>query len=124
MSPASRKNIRVIVPIIPLERKLRTTAEKKHSGPTFKLRAQPHNENSQTYELTVPIFRSGTPEEWLLCKRDINRVIKGQNVTTGPEMYAMARRILDGEALTAFELAATLLTEVKMLKTFLFVSTM
>ena len=107
MSHASRKNIRVIVPVIPLERKLRTTSEKKLSGPTFKLRAQPNNENSQTYELTVPVFRSGTPEEWLLCKRDIKRIIRGQNVTTGPEMYAMARRILDGEALTAFELAAT-----------------
>ena len=94
-------------PIIPLERPEHTSSPKKGSGPTFKLRSQPNNENSQTYEVTVPIFRTGKPEEWLLCKRNINRVITGQNITTGPESYAMARRILDGDALTAFELAAT-----------------
>ena len=107
-SKASRRNIRILLPVIPLERPERNSSPKKGTGPrTFKLHSQPENENSQTYELTVPHFRTGTPEEWLLCKRNINTVITGQNITTGPESYAMARRILDGDALTAFELATT-----------------
>lgn len=33
----------------------------------------------------------------------LNRIMKGQNVTTGPEKFAMARRLLDGQALSTFE---------------------
>jgi hypothetical protein len=69
---------------------------------TIKLRAVPTEADSQTYELNVPYFQTGTPEEWLLTKKAILKVIASQNITTGPGRFAMARRILDGDALAAF----------------------
>ena len=57
-------------PPIPLERPERKTLTKQ-DGPTFRLRTQPENEHSPTYELQVPVFRSGTPEEWLLTKKKL-----------------------------------------------------
>jgi hypothetical protein len=38
----------------------------------------------------------------LLTKKAILKVIAGQNITTGPGRFAMAQRILDGDALAAF----------------------
>ena len=52
-------------------------------------------------------FRDGTPEEWLLFKKNITRCITGQNVTSGPTKYALARRLLSGRALADFNHAAT-----------------
>jgi hypothetical protein len=37
-----------------------------------------------------------------LTKKAILKVIVGQNITTGPGRFAMAQRILDGDALAAF----------------------
>ena len=53
---------------------------------TFKLRTNPTNANSATYELTVAYFCTGTPEEWLLVRKAILEVCTGQNLTTGPNM--------------------------------------
>ena len=69
---------------------------------SLKLQSTPGVENSQTYELSVPFFGSGTPEQWLKFRRDLDRVLTGQNLTTGPSKYAMARRLLDGDALAKF----------------------
>lgn len=37
----------------------------KDQTATFKLRTNPSDEKSQTYELTVPYFKQGSPEAWL-----------------------------------------------------------
>ena len=77
---------------------------------SLKLRSNPANESSQTYELTVPFFRSGTPEEWLLIRRSILKIMTGQNITSGPSQFMMTRRILDGDALAKFNARARELT--------------
>ena len=74
---------------------------------TYKLRNVPTEANSPTYELTVPYFSTGSCEEWLKFRKNFSKVCKGQNVTTGPGKFAVARRLLEGDALTAFENAAT-----------------
>ena len=71
------------------------------------LRTEPENADSQTYELSIRYFCEGSPEEWLVFQKDLRRILQGQNVTTGPPSYAMARRVLEGDALAAFETAAT-----------------
>jgi len=93
-------------PPIPFERPARKPLGKSEYS-VFKLRSVPADPNSQTYELNVPYFRSGTPEEWLLTKKAIMKVITGQNITAGPGRFTMARRILEGDALAAFNAAAT-----------------
>jgi hypothetical protein len=90
-----------LLPAISLDRP--TVAEyQKHECLTFKLRSTPGDTTSAEYQLTVPFFSSGTPEEVLLFARNLRKVIKGQNVTSGPNQYALARRLLQGDALSAF----------------------
>ena len=72
----------------------------------LKLRTVPTDDNSQTYELSIPYFSTGTPEEWLKFQRDFNRVVVGQGLTTGPTRYQMMRRLLEGDALAKFNTVA------------------
>ena len=74
---------------------------------TFKLCSMPADKNSSTYELTVPFFRSRMPEELLLFIKSLKKVIVGQAITSGPNQYALARRLLQGDVLAAFEKATT-----------------
>ncbi|MEL7196315.1 MAG: hypothetical protein AAFO96_28030, partial [Bacteroidota bacterium] len=97
---------RTIVPPIPFER----PEPKKFSKDqmlTMKLRSNPTDDQSMTYELSIPYFGGGTVEECLKFVRDVKRVIQGQNVTTGPERYVIVRRLLKGDALAAFNQAAS-----------------
>lgn len=93
-------------PPIPLARP--TPSElKKGSYVAVTLRSVPTDDNSQTYELNIGIFRSGSPEQFLEFRRDLLKAIAGQNITTGPSKFAMARRLLAGDALSVFNAAAT-----------------
>lgn len=88
-------------PPIPLERPEKVELQKGEYL-SLKLQSTPGDANSQTYELSIPYYGSGTPEQWLKFKRDLNRVLVGQNITTGPPKFAMARRLLEGDALSKF----------------------
>jgi hypothetical protein len=77
----------------------------------FKLRTDPSNKDSQTYDTKVLTYRSGSVEEFLLWKKDLEKVLVGQNVTSAPGKYTMTRRLLDGDALAAFNKAATKSTQ-------------
>ena len=46
----------------------------------YKLRNVPKEKTSPTYELAVPYFSSGMPEEFLMFRENVERVCKGQNV--------------------------------------------
>ena len=59
--------------------------------------------DSQTHSLSLPFFNTGTPEEWLKCHKNIKKVITGQNTTTGPQKFTVARRVLTGDALATLE---------------------
>ena len=61
---------------------------------TFKLRSTPSDENSSTYELTVPFFHSGRPEELLLFIKSLKKIIVGQAIMSGHNQYALARCLL------------------------------
>ena len=69
---------------------------------TYKLRNNPAEDQSPVYELSVPYFRSGTCEEYLLFEKNLNRVTTGQGATSGPNKFLVARRLLEGDALTTF----------------------
>lgn len=92
-------------PPIPLERPA-VKELKKQEYLTMKLRSDPADANSQTYDLTIQFFRTGTPEEWLLFQRDLHRVLNGQNITTGPQKFTMTRRLIHGDTLAVFDAAA------------------
>ena len=70
---------------------------------TFKLCCNPTQADSQLYELKAWSFNTGTVEQFILWKRDLDKIIKGQNMTRPVDKYAMARRVLEGDALATFD---------------------
>jgi hypothetical protein len=100
-SGESRRRVRMIQPPIPLERPERLILEDGNYV-SFKLRAVPQDPLSQLYSLSIPYFSTGTPESWITFRKNLDKVLIGQNVTTGPPTYAMARRVLEGAALARF----------------------
>jgi len=68
-----------VVAVIPFER-FQTTTKKKEDILTFKLRSDPLNDASPTYDLTIPYFKSGTPEELFVFLENVEKVIVGQHV--------------------------------------------
>ena len=68
---------------------------------TYKLRTNPTSATSSTYELDVPLFSTGTVEEWLRFRNNLGRVVRGQNATGPGAKFALARRLLESEALLA-----------------------
>jgi len=97
---------RVIVPVIGLER-FKHGALERGQYLTVKLRADPTDSASVTHDFAVPFFRDGSPEEWLLFRKNLRRVFRGQNLTNGPSQYQMARSLLEGETLSFFDTKAT-----------------
>eukprot|EP00957_Ditylum_brightwellii_P073259 5568424-Ditylum_brightwellii.AAC.1 len=69
----------------------------------YKPRTTPADATSPIYELSIPFFDSGTPEEWIKFQHGLAAVLKGQNVTQCPASYVVAKTLLKGEALTVFE---------------------
>ncbi len=76
---------------------------------TFKLRSNPNEADSGTYELTVAYFRTGTPEEWLFVHKAILEVCTRQHLRTDLQKYTVPRRILKGNVLAAFNASAIVL---------------
>jgi hypothetical protein len=70
---------------------------------SFKLCAVPTDPGSQLYSLSVPYYTTGTSEQWILSRKNLSKVLVGQNITTGPLTYAMTRQILEGSLLAKFE---------------------
>jgi len=92
------------LPPIPIEKKIREL--KKGEYVTVKCKTDPTSASSTTYEINVQIFSGGTPEEFLRWRKNFYRAATGQGATTGPTKFALARRLLEGGTLTAFENAA------------------
>ena len=92
----------MINPPLPLERE-KSPRYEKHQVQTFKCRVDPTDDKSLQYDIAVPFFDEGTPEEWIYFQRCLERTFSGQGDTTGPQQYKKVRMLLQGEALTAFE---------------------
>ena len=89
----------MVIPFIKPESKIGNREDKI----TLKLRSQPDDKDSQTYELRTYLFRDGTPEEWLEHVKGIRKSLVGQNITSGPPQFAMLRRLLGGKTLNDLE---------------------
>ena len=53
--------------------------------------------------MSVCYFDKGTPEEWVMFQKALSKVLVGQNITTGPPTYGMARHLMEGAALSKFD---------------------
>lgn len=95
----------VDIPPIPLDRQEEKTLVRSQYI-TLKLRSNPTEDTSQTYNLILPYYNSASLEEWLIFRTDLNKAIIGQNITQGPARYTTARQVLQGDALALFDAAA------------------
>ncbi len=98
----------VIIPLISFEHPSTPKVDKSKQL-TFKLRSNPTEADSGTYELTVAYFQTGTPEEWFLVLKAILEICTGQHLTTGPQKYTVACQILKGDALAEFNASTIVL---------------
>ena len=76
---------------IPLVREMRKSFD-KDDGISFDLLTVPSDPKSERYKRTYRLFRSGSSEATLNLRRDINDVISGLNVVSGPHQYAIVRK--------------------------------
>ena len=76
----------------------------------FKLRSNPSDPKSQIYEMKARAFSTGSAEEFIMWRRDLNKILKGQNVVQEADKFDMAVRVLEGDALAVFEKLALDLT--------------
>ena len=75
----------------------------------MKLRLVPTVDKNPMYDLVVPYFKNGTPEEWLKFQLNLNQVFVGQNLTTAVPKYAMVRQLLMEDVLSTFNAKARVL---------------
>jgi len=64
-----------------------TPNHKKEAVLTFKLRNNLANEASATYDLTVPYFNSGSPEQLFEFLKNTEKEIVGQNAQAPAAKY-------------------------------------
>ena len=103
----TRHGTRLLKPAIGLSRP-EENKESKSPDEKIKCQTNPQDTNSTTYKIPMSYFRDGTPKEWLLFKKKLKRCIEGQSATTGQAKYALARRLLAGQALADFNHAASI----------------
>ena len=71
------------------------------------LHTVPGEAESDTYQLEVRFFNSGSPRQWVEFVKTFRKVVAGQGLNTGPSKCNMTRTLLKGDALRAFNKAAT-----------------
>jgi hypothetical protein len=56
------------------------------------LSTEPNNKDGKTLTKSFEIFRSGSPEEWILWRTDLDEVCGGMSITTGPARNRMIQQ--------------------------------
>ena len=96
-------------PIIPLFPRAKWVPEKENSvrekmrSLKLELSTEPGNTNGKTLTKSFKIFRSGSPEEWILWRKDYNKVCTGMSITLGAARNRMVRQMLSDEPLKEFK---------------------
>ena len=95
--PATMKAKRRNEMVIGYDRPEAPDLKDKTSYESLKLYTDPTHTNSAAFTINVPYFKTGTPEEYLLFRKALKKVIIGQNLTSGPAKFATTRCLLQGD---------------------------
>jgi hypothetical protein len=96
-------------PVIPLWPRATWVPEKENAigektrSLKLELSTEPGNLTGKHFTKSFKIFRTGSPEEWILWRRDFREVITGMNITLGAAHNRMVRQLLSDEPLKEFE---------------------
>ena len=58
----------------------------------------PGDDDSRSYEINLPYFGGGSPEEWLVWKDNLLKALDGQSITMEPLRYMLTERLITGDA--------------------------
>ena len=95
----------LVNPIINLERPLKKVL-KKGKYIAIKSHNTPSDNDSWSYEINLPYYGGGSPEEWLVWKDKLLKALDGQSINTGPLQYTFTECLLTGDAKATFTQAA------------------
>jgi hypothetical protein len=109
--PKKQKTVKAFAaPIIPLWPRATWAPEDKENQAGEKTRkikltlsTEPGVLNGNTLNKEFKIFRAGSPEEWILWRRDFNEACVGMNIVAGANYNRMVRQLLSDEPLKEFE---------------------
>ena len=59
-----------------------------------------------SYQINLPYYREGSPEEWLVWKDKLLKALDGQSIITGPQRNMFTERLLTCDAKATFNQAA------------------
>ena len=66
----------------------------------------PGDNISTSYEIKLPYYGGGSPEEWFIWKDKLRKVLDGHSISMGSQRYAFIERLLIGNAKATFIQAA------------------
>ena len=95
----------LVNPITDLE-KLLEKILKKGENIAIKCHNTPGDNDSGSYEINLPYYRGGSPEEWPVWKGKLVKALDGQIISTGPLSFTFTERLLTGDAKATFDQAA------------------
>ena len=67
------------------------------------IKTQPGEKDSETVDIYMPLFWTGSPESLLKFVTIHHKITRGQDLSTGPQNSGMWRNLVVGEALQVFE---------------------
>ena len=93
--------ILLVNPIINMERLLKKIP-KKDKYMAIKYHDTSGINFSESYEINLPYFGKGSPEEWLDWKDKLLKALNIQGISTGPKRYTFTERLLIGYTKATF----------------------
>jgi len=97
-------NHRQVVPVIPSARPEAKASLAKGEDSVLKCKTSPDTDGLATYDLPIPYFKTGTAEEFLRWRRNVNRALTGHNMTNCPGQYNLTRKLLHRDTLMVLTL--------------------
>jgi hypothetical protein len=99
--PKKQKQVKAFAKaIIPLWPRATWVPEKENSvgkktrSLKLELSTEPGDKDGKTLTKSFKIYRSGTPEEWILWRKDLDTVCVGMSISTGSARVQMFRQML------------------------------
>ena len=107
MKPQAHKNFRTHGPHPPISYKPNHMIWKMPTGEAYSIKVdiktQPGEKDSETLAIYMPLFRTISHEYPHKLITILNRIIKGHDLSTGPQKYRMTRNLVIREYIQVFE---------------------
>ena len=102
----AKKKVRMQTPLVNLIIDLERPLKKNGAYITVKCHNTPGDNDSGSYEINLPYYGGGTPEEWPVRKDKLFKTSDSQGISMAPQRYMIIERLLTSDAKATFSQAA------------------